>query len=221
MSDRIDSNDPENYRPVEHPNPSDVDDAATRRVDEFNAAQAADRQAEDDWIHHRPYQGTRHGNTRRPLGGENRPSRLDRRGWDNARDDPEGENTFVPPEEMPPRGTVRFGRFPRKTPLIDLTPAVERRTGGSMASISEGRAAAQGAQQFANSSIGGALQLLKREIEDSIVQYLAAWGSGLNSAHLASILGMFAGMQERADEMLRMLAATGEITEEYIAYLEQ
>jgi hypothetical protein len=228
------------YEPPEHPDPASVDDAATRRVAAFNEAQRLDVEADQRWtelkaLHSEPYRDAAH----RPegpgggyhVGGTARPPRSDRRGWDNKRDDPHREDEFVPPDQMPVRGT-RPG-FVVIKPLIDLTPAVDRRTGGSGVSFAESVAAAQAARSYTENEVAGAVlltdertnsageavRLAKSGVESAVAQFMAAWGN-LDSGHLNTILRMFAGIQEKLDEMLRALNAVQDMANDILAALE-
>lgn len=255
------------YKPPEHPDPSEVDDAATRRVEAWNEAQRQQTELDRRWtdlraLHQEPYHDAAHRRGEPPgfaLGGQDRPP-LNPRGWNNRRDDPNREDESVPPHQMPARGTVGFSRPGRqwrsddpqpnepartRKPL-DLTPAVERRTGGAGMSFADGAAAASAANTFANVEVGGAVRLIqertesvtqaillaKRSIENSIIQFLAAWGN-LESAHLSRIIGAFNEMQDRLDSMaarmelqqsdandiLHALQVVEEATQEYNAFL--
>lgn len=62
----------------------------------------------------------------REVGGQNRPPRTDPRGWDNRRDDPNREEDFYPPDEVPRHQPPGRGVPPAP---IDLGPAVGRRVG--------------------------------------------------------------------------------------------
>lgn len=239
MSDNpIDSSHPERYTPPEHQDPATVDDAATRHVHEFNEAQRQDTEADQRWtnlraLHNEPYRDASHRQGGLPggwqVGGAGRPSRSDRRGWDNKRDDPHREDEFVPPDQMPPRGTPPG--VSKKPPLIDLSPAAERRTGGAgMTSFSEAAAAAQQAKGYTESEVGGAIHLIKertdstvqavlltkRAVEDSVTQFLAAWGD-LTSAQLNLILQSFSGIQDQCDDMLRAMELVANACDEILS----
>jgi hypothetical protein len=136
------------------------------------------------------------------------------------------------PPRVPP-GQPRHGKTQSRR-LTDLSPAVDRVTnGGSGMSFSEGAAAAQAARAYTENEVAGAVllagertdsageavRLAKSGAEHAVAQFLAAWGD-LHSGHLDVILRMFAGIQEKLDEMLRALNAVEDMGGEILAALE-